>query len=314
MAAVRTVSGDVEPSSLGAVNYHEHFFQASPLLPGDELDDEDASTAEAVTVRRHGIEAVVDATPIGLGRQPAALARLSTTAELHVVAATGVHRPAHYGSGHWLDGLDEVALGELFVGDLTLGCPVSDGPEAASDGAPRTAVQAGLIKLGLDYWSIPPFVRRAVAAAGTAHRQTGAPVMVHLERCTAGHEVLDLLADEGVAAHHVALAHVDRVPDPGLHVSLAERGAYLGYDGCARYSAVPESTLLVCLAKVVEVAADRVLLGGDVARASRFSAYGGMPGMSYLSTRYLPRVRAAVGDAVADRLLRDNPAAWLTWS
>src|SRR5690606_29546269 len=40
---IRTVLGDVAPAELGATNYHEHLFQISPLLPGDELDDEDAS-------------------------------------------------------------------------------------------------------------------------------------------------------------------------------------------------------------------------------------------------------------------------------
>lgn len=37
---IRTVLGDVDASLLGAVDYHEYLFQVSPLLPGDELDDE----------------------------------------------------------------------------------------------------------------------------------------------------------------------------------------------------------------------------------------------------------------------------------
>jgi len=36
--------------------------------------------------------------------------------------------------------------------------------------------------------------------------------------------------------------------------------------------------------------------------------------MTYLRERFVPRVRAAVGQAATDLLMRDNPARWLTWS
>ena len=68
MPAVRTVLGDLDPSRLGRVDYHEHLFQVSPLLVGDELDDEAASGEEAGLLRASGFEAMVDATPFGLGR------------------------------------------------------------------------------------------------------------------------------------------------------------------------------------------------------------------------------------------------------
>jgi hypothetical protein len=46
------------------------------------------------------------------------------------------------------------------------------------------------------------------------------------------------------------LAHVDRNPDPGLHAELAAAGAYLGYDGMARFKYWPDSVLLDCLLRV----------------------------------------------------------------
>ena len=85
---VRTTAGDLEPASLGRVDYHEHLFQVSPLLPGDELTDEAASTAEAALLRGSGFDAMVDATPIGLGRRPDALGRAAQSSGLHVVAST----------------------------------------------------------------------------------------------------------------------------------------------------------------------------------------------------------------------------------
>jgi phosphotriesterase-related protein len=305
---IRTVSGDVDPRVLGRVDYHEHLFQVSPLLPGDDLDDEDASRAEAQHLRNSGFTAMVDATPIGLGRRPAALARIAADARLHVVATTGVHRDAHYRSGHWLPERSAEELARLFVRDLVDGMPESDEP-----GAPPTGVRAGLLKAGIDYWSISPTARRVLEAIGRAHEATGAPVMVHLEHGTAAFEVLDLLAGHGVSADAVALAHIDRNPDPGLHAELAATGAYLGYDGVARHKDWPDSVVLDCLvAAAVRGAADRILLGGDVARRSRYAAYGGMPGLAFLGERFLPRMVREGGRELADRVLTANPARWLT--
>lgn len=305
---VRTVTGDIEPDALGTVNYHEHLFQRSPLLPGDDLDDEDASGREAAELRESGFAALVDATPLGLGRRPEAIRRISRATRLTVVMTTGAHRREHYAADHSLLSASEDELAAAFLRDLTVGA--AEGLAAARDAAPR----AGVLKVGLGYWRIDDAARRAIAAVGAAHRDTGAPVMVHLEHGTAAHEALDALASVGVAADRVALAHIDRNPDPGLHTELAARGAFLGYDGAARARDWPDSVLIDCLTETARRGgADRVLLGGDVARATRYRAYGGIPGLRYLGDRFVPRLRDAAGDDVVDRVLRRNPAAWLAW-
>jgi predicted metal-dependent phosphotriesterase family hydrolase len=298
---VRTVLGDILPEELGATDYHEHLFQVSPLLLGDDLDDEPASTREAGLLRASGAVAMVEATPTGLGRRPEAVARVSAATGLTIVHVTGAHREAHYAAGDPL--LDEPvdALASRFSHDLLSGM----------DG---TTVRAGAVKAGAGYWSFTGFERRVLTAVGRLAGQTGAPVMVHLEHGSAGHEVLDLLAAEGCAEDRVALAHVDRNPDPGLHVELAARGAYLGYDGAGRHQRWPDSVLIDCLAAAVEGGAgDRVLLGGDVARRTRYVSYGGMPGLGYLFDRFVPRVRSAVGDDALTSVLVANPARWLSW-
>jgi 5-phospho-D-xylono-1,4-lactonase len=298
---VRTVLGDIEPEELGATDYHEHLFQVSPLLRGDELDDEPASGREAELLRAAGAAAMVEATPTGLGRRPEAVARVSARTGLRIVHVTGAHREAHYAVGHPL--LDEPvdALVNRFSQDLVVGM----------DGTP---VRAGAVKAGADYWSLTAFERRVLTAVGALAARSGVPVMVHLEHGSAAHEVLDLLAAEGCPEDRVALAHVDRNPDPGLHRELAARGAYLGYDGAARHQRWPDSVLIDCLAAVVESGGgDRVLLGGDVARRSRYVAYGGMPGLAYLFDRFVPRLRQAVGDDALGSVLVANPARWLSW-
>lgn len=330
---IRTVLGDVSPHRLGRVNYHEHLFQVSPLLPGDELDDEQRSGAELDLLRDSGFDAMVDATPIGLGRRPAALARLSRTSRVAVVATTGLHRDGHYSDQPWIHELTSEQWASVFIRELTIGQASSDDkyrllisdPDAGSDAAlqdvayattPTGApVRAGLLKAGIDYWSITPTEREVLLGVAAAHIATGAPVMVHTEACSAALEVIELLADAGVQPSRVVIAHADRVTDPYLHAEIASTGALVGYDGAGRLRAAPDRALIDSLADLVERGhGGNVLLGADVARASRYAAYGGMPGLAYLGTRFIPRVLATIGHDALHRILVDNPSRFLTWS
>lgn len=306
---IRTVTGDIGADDLGTTNYHEHLFQASPLLPGDELDDEVLSAHEAASLRGSGFAAMIDATPIGLGRRPDALRRISISARLRIVATTGLHKQEHYPEGHWVRAATESQLASIIIEDITRGIRLEDDRTRASS---DSGVRAGMIKVGIGYWRISPFELRAISAAGIAHEQTGAPVMVHLEHGSAGMEVLEALGGVGVRADSVVLAHVDRNPDPYLHADLAAVGAYLGYDGFARHREWPDSTVMDCIvAAAAAGAADRILIGGDVARRTRYRAYGGMPGLAYVGERVLPRLARWAGESNIRRFLVRNPARLL---
>ncbi|MGH3414430.1 MAG: phosphotriesterase family protein [Marmoricola sp.] len=309
---VRTVSGDLHPELLGATDYHEHLFQVTPLLPRDELDDETASRTEAASLRAAGARAMVEATPIGLGRRPSAVARIASTTGLHVIHVTGAHRDAHYAPDHPLLDASTAALTEQFRSELVAGMAEEDGsPAHTPSGEP---VRAGVLKGGVDYWRITRFEARVLEAVGGVAAETGAPVMVHLEHGSAAHEVLDALAGHGCPAERVCLAHMDRNPDPRLMLELTSRGALIGFDGPARHHRWPDSVLADCLADVVAGGGGgHVLLGGDVARRTRYHAYGGMPGLAYLFDRFVPRLRGSIGDEALHRILVDNPARWLAW-
>jgi 5-phospho-D-xylono-1,4-lactonase len=315
LSTVRTVLGDIPMERLGRCDYHEHLFQVSPLLVGDELNDEQASMKEAESLRRAGIDAFVDATPTGLGRNPGAVARISHSAGIAVVHVSGAHHQDHYGPTHWLLEAHENDLANRFLADVRDGLPAEDGPGRGDPAVRPTGdpVRAGMLKAGIGYWRISPFERRVLAAVTAAACMSGVSMMVHLEHGSATWELLDICAAGGLTPDRVVLAHIDRNLDPGLHAELTLAGAYLGYDGMARHREAPDSAIIDCLERVVATGdASRLVLGGDVARRTRYLAYGGMPGLQYLPRRFLPRLRDRLGSDVVDQLLIGNPARLLT--
>ena len=307
---VMTVLGPVEPEQLGRVDAHEHVFLRSPLLPGDEFQDPRLIAEEVGYVRDSGIDTVVDLTPIGLGRRPTATAQISRDASVHVVLATGIHRRAHYPSGHWLYDIDVDELANLMLTDLQIGIDDRDwqGPTPLP-----TGVRAGIIKLGAGYHTISGPERRWMAAGALAAAEARVPIAVHTEVGTVAHEVLDLLAAEGIEPHSVMLAHLDRNPDPGLHAELGSRGAFLGYDTIGRTKYHPDSTILDLIQAVVDRGkGGQILLGTDVGRSSMLRAYGGGPGMDVLGRTFLPRLVDVVGSDTERQLMVENPRRFLS--
>jgi 5-phospho-D-xylono-1,4-lactonase len=296
---VTTVLGDVPAERLGRTNMHEHLLMTDPLLPGEELDDLDRSAAELGVLVESGFDAVLELTPIGLGRDPDGLVALARRAGAHVVMATGVHHEGHYAPGHPLRSLTAAELAERFTAELL-------------EGIGDARVRAGVIKIGIGYWSISAFERTVIEAAGLAHAATSAAIVCHLEHGTAGLEALRVLEAAGVPPERVLLAHVDRNPDPDLHAELARAGAYLGYDGWSRAKHWPDSVLVDCLLATADRgAAGKIVLGTDLARRSSLVSYGGLPGMAYLGERVVPRLRRRGGDELVEAILVENPARLL---
>ncbi len=289
---VRTVRGDISPDRLGPTDAHEHLFFVTPLQPGDEMDDLDAAVAEAQTLVEAGGHALVDWTPLGLGRSPDGLLQVSLATGLHVVGATGVHRDAHYGADDLLRAEPEEALARRFVSDIA---------------APRAP--AGIIKVGASYHRLQSFEKKVFAAAALAHGQTGAPVCAHTEHGTMGLGVVEHLAGLGVPPTSVVLAHLDRNPDAGEHAGTGATGAWLQLDGPGRAKYWPDSTILELISDLAERGfSGQLLLGGDTGRSSVMRAYGGGPGLDYLFARFKPRLERELGPELARLIFVDNPA------
>jgi phosphotriesterase-related protein len=286
---VRTVLGDVDPAELGPCDAHEHLFLDTPAQPGEEFLDRDKAVEEARTLAAAGARSVVDWTPIGLGRDLDGLAHVARETGLHVVAATGLHRDAHYTADDPLRTAPADELTARFVEELRDRC--------------------GIVKAGASYHHLTAFEEKAFEAVAAAHVETGAPVCVHTQHGTMGLRLVERLGRLGVPAASVILAHVDRNPDAGEHADTAATGATLQLDGPGRTKYWPDSTILQLIADLADAGhADRLLLGGDTGRRGMLRAYGGGPGLDYVFARFKPRLERELGAELSERIFVTNPA------
>jgi len=310
-AKVRTVLGDVEAISLGITNAHEHIIIKNGLIlaqePDFRLDSVEKGVEELQDFASFGGGTVVDTAPLGIGRDPEALRRISQQSGVKIVAATGFHKTKYYLDSHWRFRYSVDQIAGLLVEEIELGMEQNsyEGPLLQ-----RSEAKAGIIKAASGYQNMDPLTQIVFEAAAMAHLKTGAPILTHTEMGTLGLEQLNKLQSHGVQARHVVLSHMDRNPDLYLHREVAQSGAFLEYDGPGRVKYFPESTLVALIRGMFEAnLGGQILLGGDNARRSYWKAYGGGPGIAYTLERFVPRLRSeGFTQTQIDQILIGNPA------
>jgi phosphotriesterase-related protein len=308
---IRTVLGDVPAGDLGVCDAHDHLFFRSAQLPGQELADADAAVGELRAFAALGGRAVVQWTPFGLGRRADQLAAVSRTADVAVVAATGLHQAAHYADQTLVqDVLPRLA--DLFTEELTTGMRSDPGTPADAGPLPR----AGMIKVAGNFHHLDAHARQTMIAAAEAHHATGAPIGVHHELGTAAADVAELLCGQlQVPSDKVILGHLNRLPDSYLQRQVAETGAFLAFDGPSRANHATDWRLHECLAELVRHGhEDQIVIGGDTTTASARSSTGGGPGLPYLLRVLRPRLAAELGEQVAAKFFTVNPARAFSWA
>ena len=243
MSDVMTTRGPVSPADLGVTDYHEHLYVEPPawlhkIDPDFALDSVEKSAAELKTFAAAGGRTLVELTAVDFGRNVGKLVAVADAVpEVHVILTAGYNRP--YYMGRWAYAVAEADMIRDTVRDLTVGI---DGTE----------VKAGIIKCGTEYNNFNEIGRKLVRVAAAAHKETGRPIITHTTAGTMGWEQATTLIELGVAAHRIALSHMDRNPDLGEHLRIARLGTYVGYDcfGKAKYG--PESRRLALIRDMLE--------------------------------------------------------------
>lgn len=272
------------------------------------LYDEDAAAEEVAQFARYGGKTVMEATCLGIGRDPLALRRVSVRTGLNVIMGTGFYLQRTHPAVVGESSVDELA--DMMMADL-------------SDGVGDAKIRAGYIgELGTGS-PVHPDEAKVVRAGARAQAATGVALSIHLDGwAREGHHVLDLIEAEGGDLSRTILCHMNPSHhDPDYQHSLADRGAYLEYDmiGLDYYFANQDAQspsdeqAAVAIAKLIDNGyAERILLSQDVFLKMMLTRYGGN-GYAHIPRHFVPRLRRHdVSEQAIHTMLVTNPASVLT--
>jgi phosphotriesterase-related protein len=348
-STVRTVLGDVDPSSLGVTLTHEHLLitfgrwrqehgitppEAEPVDPratlpitlenlgwirrhwnshiiNRGLDEEDVAIDELRRFKQAGGGAVVDATNPDLKRDPEALARIARATGVQIVMGCGTY----VADNHPLD-MDERTEEQLtaeIIADITQGC----------DGTP---IRAGIIgEIGCSA-PMTPNERKALRAAAHAQRATGAALLIHPGRAvTAPLEAMEVVVEAGGDPERTIMSHIDRtIFDQEDMVDLARTDCYLEFDLFGQESSyyplapidMPNDAMRVDHLRrlIAEGFGDKLVIAQDICRKTALLKYGG-EGYAHILENVLPIMRRkGMTEDQIDAILVHNPARILAFA
>lgn len=285
-----TVQGLLPSHKLGFCQCHEHLFikegQSAKINPALRIDDYALTKKELLLYKSKGGAGVVDAQPLGCGRNAIELARVSKETGLNIIASTGFHKLIFYPEDHWIFGIRSEDFAKILVEEITNGMYVN-GEEAL----PRRQIEAraGIIKTAIDRPALSPRYEELFIAAGVAAKETGVSIMCHTEMGEGALPVIELLLEQGVKATSIIVSHLDRrVDNYHYHKEVAQTGVYLEYDTIGRFKYHSDEEEASLILKMVEDGfLKQILLGLDTTR-SRLKSYGGTIGLDYLLTKFIP--------------------------
>jgi phosphotriesterase-related protein len=178
--------------------------------------------------------------------------------------------------------------------------------------ARQTDIRAGQIKAALDAGPMTPQVEKLFRAAARAAAESGAPLMVHIERGGDPVALADRLEGWGAPPGRTIFCHMDRsVADIGVHRELCARGIYMEYDTVARPRHHSDAREIGIVAEMLEAGhGARLLMGTDATRA-RLRAYSGpsAPGLGYMLEKFIPAMeQRGVARPQIEAIFVGNPA------
>ena len=335
---VQTVLGTVDPSTLGMTSTHEHVFidfvcmyvptsEAGSKHRGEEkvaldnlgwvrydpfrnfdnlrLLDEKTAIYEIGLFKAAGGGTIVDATTIGIGRDPVALVNVAKATGVNIIMGAGYYVDVVHPSD--MDARSEEQLASQIIDELTVGVGT-------------TGVRAGIIgELGCS-WPLTQNERKVLRAGARAQKETGAAILIHPGRSPrAPFEILDILEDAGADISRVIMGHLDRtILDTATLLEFADRGSVLEYDlfgwessyySLGDHDMIHDGQRLDYVEMLIEAGhLEKIVLAQDVFSKARTSTYGGY-GYGHLIENIVPRMRdRGFTEEHIHQVMIDNPA------
>ena len=185
-----------------------------------------------------------------------------------------------------------------------------------------------MIKVATGAHAITPYEHKLLTAAGRAAAHVGCTVLTHTDDARFGLEQIAALTAQGVPAHRILVGHCDGRHDHAYHCSLAERGAYVGFDRFGIEFFMHDEKRIEMVLDMVRAGHTRSLClshdstcGAWLGRPSFDGKHVLMPEVlgqlmpnwepTHLFKRILPRMRElGLAEADIQTMLVDNPARY----
>jgi phosphotriesterase-related protein len=304
MSIIQTVTGLVEPESLGFTLPHEHVHLEMWDRDGQgfvsQIDDDEVLAAELEAFRDVGGTCLVDQTPRSAGRRPARLRALSERTGIKIVCSTGWYTEPYYPPEERIGRQSVAGLEAILRREI-------------EDGIGDSGVKPGLIgEIGASQGWVSPIEERVHRAAARAQVATGLPLATHTIHHGAGIQQMEIFDDEGVDPGRVVIGHSDTFPSLEYCLRIAEWGGYVAFDNIGFQLGDHEAVLVRLIADLIERGhTDRLVLSHDMGQMTELGSRGGR-GLTYISTTFLPLLAAAgIDEETRRRITADNPLRWL---
>lgn len=300
MAELFTTFGSIRADKLGFILPHEHVFVdfRTPDYPGYALTDTPGvltlMVPEINKARAEGVTALIDCTPIGVGRRADIVKAVSLAAGFPLVIPTGVYREPNIPA--WVHAASEPELTEWMHGEL-------------DSEIEETGFKAGWIKLSAGDDGMTECETKVLRAAARAAAATNAVIGSHTIRGRVVHQQLDVIEAAGHSAERFIWIHTHMEPNFELHLEVASRGAWLEYDGIGQDDQTDEY-FIEHIQRVLDSGfTHQLLLSQDRGWFDPALPNGGTPKpYTYLSEYFLPQLKGAGVDAATIRqLTHANP-------
>ena len=314
LTKIQTTTGTAEPNELGRTLIHEHVLIG---YPGWELDarapkfKRNDAMIRAVDqmheLQSHGVGTFVDPCPMDFGRDPVFLAELAQKSGMRIICTTGAYFEAE-GNTYTFRHMPMEELVAIYIQEI-------------EQGIGETGIKAGAVKIATGDGVVSDYERKLVIAGARAAKATGVPVISHTQNASCGHDQIDLVTGEGCPAEQLVVGHSDGTTDFDYQKSLADRGAFVGFDRFGISLFQPDEVRIANIIKMIAAGhLTRVLmshdsiscwLGRPFPYASSFEAMQEMlPNWrsNHIFKEILPKMRTAgVTEEQIETILVDNP-------
>ncbi|HEY95890.1 MAG TPA: hypothetical protein G4O15_13245 [Dehalococcoidia bacterium] len=219
MTTINSVLGPLDTSRMGTTLIHEHILSSSTGIPQNYPEVLDRGYMSIIVrklkeAKAGGIDTIVDATTLDLGRDVNVLTEASRRSGVNIICCTGwwTEKP------RFLSGVSIDKLAKGFIREIR-------------EGIAGTNIKAGILKAASDKAGVLPEEEKVLRAVARAHHETGIPIMIHsYSPGQVGRRQIAILKEEGVPLNRVKMDHSNDTTDIEYLFWMLEQGCYLGMD------------------------------------------------------------------------------------